>query len=350
MSKDNNFRSLSLNQKIAKVEEIYIWSPKLRDLIKLMNHYREFSKIAAEPKSMLIMGQQGAGKTKLIERYMEGFPRIVTIEKTIVPVLAADVMVPATINSLVSDLLAALGDPAAEKGSITSRTRRLCELLKKCETEQLILDEFQHFRDRDSLKVLKTISDWLKVLMNRTKLSIVLIGMPNSESVLDTKGNEQLRRRFSARERLEPFAWGESYEEQRDMIMFLENLDKALFKLLPKDSNLADEETASLIHEATGGVIDQIMKLVRGAAESALNQGLERVDLELLSDSYAEHLAEDMPEGSINPFYVEATEEKPPKKRKSRKAAKLRTAEKAMGKRVRASKKRSSLPEILSGR
>ena len=357
MSRKDDFRSLPLDQRIAKVEEIYIWSPKLRDLIDLMNHCREFSKIAAEPKSILITGEQGAGKTKLIERYLEGSPRVVTAEATIVPVLAVDVMMPATVKFLVSDLLAALGDPAADKGTVASQTRRLCNLLKKCETQLIILDEFQHFIDGESSKVLKKISNWLKVLINRTKLPIILIGMPNSEVILDTKGNEQLKRRFSARRRLEPFEWGESDEEREDMVMFLTSLDDALIKLLPKRSNLADTETALLIHDATGGAVHKIMKLIRGAAESALRQGLEHIDLELLSEAYDEHQAGDGEsegengQGRINPFYVELTGRKIQKQKMSRKAAKPRnTAGEATGKRVRARNKRESLNEILRGR
>jgi Cdc6-like AAA superfamily ATPase len=355
MGKKHEFRSLSVNEKIIKVQEIYIWSPKLRELIDLMNHCREFSKIAAEPKSMLITGEQGAGKTKLIERYLEGFPRVITIEQTIVPVLVVDVLMPATVKSLVGDLLAALGDPAADKGTVASQTRRLCNLLKKCETQLIILDEFQHFIDGESSKVMKNISNWLKVLMNRTKLPLILIGMPNSEDILDTKGNEQLKRRFFARRRLEPFGWGESHEERKDMIMFLKNLDDALSKLLPKRSDLADTETALLIHEATGGRVHKIMELIRGAAESALRQGLEQIDLELFSEVYDKHLVgEKECEGEsgherVNPFYVELTGQRAPKKT-SRRATKPRATGKATGKRVRARNKEESLNEILRGR
>jgi DNA transposition AAA+ family ATPase len=354
--KKSDFRSLPINEKIAKVEQIYIWSPTLRDLIDLMNHCREFSKIAAEPKSILITGEQGAGKSKLIERYLEGFPRIVTATETFVPILAVDVIMPATVKSLVEELLEALGEPGSEKGSIASRTRRLCNLLKKCKTELIILDEFQHLIDWKSSKVMKNISNWLKVLMNRTKLPIVLIGMPNSVEILDTKGNEQLKRRFSARRRLEPFGWGEGEEEQDDMVNFLQNLDEALAEVLPKRSGLDDSETACLIHSATGGAVHKIMKLIRGAAGAALTQGLDKIDLALLEEAYDEHLADDESREEdgrqrVNPFHFEATGQKQPKRKKTARRAK-RDAEgaKATGKRVRATKKGPSLSSILKRR
>jgi DNA transposition AAA+ family ATPase len=348
-----HFRTLPIEEKIAKIEQIYVWSPMLRGLIELMNHCREFSKIAAEPKSILITGDQGAGKTKLIERYLENFPRVVTAEKTLVPVLAVDVIMPATVKSLVGDLLAALGDPAADKGTVASQTRRLCNLLKKCETELIILDEFQHLIDWKSSKVMKNISNWLKVLMNRTKLPIVLIGMPNSVDILDTKGNEQLKRRFSARKRLEPFRWGEDDEDQEDMINFLGKLDEALAELLPRRSGLAEAETAWLIHSATGGVIHKIMKLVRGAARAALTQGLKKIDLALLEEAYEEHLVDDESEDEkgqqgANPFHLEATTWKPLERTKMvRRAAQRGAGGKAISKRIRTTKKATPLSAIL---
>jgi len=342
-----DFRNLSLAQKVAKVEGIYIWSPKLRELITQMDYCREFSKIASEPKSMLIIGIQGAGKTKLIERYMEKFPRTVTSEKTIVPVLSSDVGVPATVKSLASDLLAALGDPAADKGTVANQTRRLCMYLKKCETQMIILDEFQHFIDRESQKVLRTISDWLKVLINRTKLPIILFGMPKSEIILDTLGNEQLKRRFSSRESLEPFGWGEDEDQQEEMKQFLAKLDEALSSLLPRRSHLADTDTAHLIHVATNGIIEKIMKLIRGAAASALRSDAEYIDLNLLANSYEENLANDFPEDP-NPFHIGISERKTGKRRKPRQRLSNSSNSSATNKRVRARKEKPSLSEVLS--
>ncbi len=56
----------------------------------------------------------------------------------------------------------------------------------------LILDEFQHFIDRDSAKVLKTVSDWLKTLILDTNLPIILIGLPEAEQILQLNCHSQL--------------------------------------------------------------------------------------------------------------------------------------------------------------
>jgi Cdc6-like AAA superfamily ATPase len=337
-------------KKIAEIEGIYVSHPKLEKIWDRMDHCREFSQVAAEPKGMLITGEQGAGKTKLIERYVARFPRVVTPEKTIVPVLVIDVIIPATVKSLVEDLLASLGDPAAGKGTVASQTRRFCEYVKKCETRLIIVDEFQHFKDRESLKVLKTISDWLKVLMNRTKLPIILSGMPNSKDVLDAKGNEQLKRRFTWRERLEPFGWSDvegEEEQQDDMRKFLVMVEDALAEILPERPGLSGVDMASRIHEATGGNVDKIMKLVRHAAEIALLKGVD-VDLDLLAEAYEEQLADNAPEKG-NPFRDDADMTEAKIKNAPREPSPSNTSVgDATSKRIRGMKLEPSLSAVLS--
>lgn len=339
----------TVKKKIVEIEGIYVSHPKLEKIWDRMEHCREFSQIAAEPKGMLITGEQGAGKTKLIERYVARFPRVVMPEKTIVPVLVIDVIIPATVKSLVEDMLASLGDPAAGKGTVASQTRRFCKYLKKCETRLIIVDEFQHFKDRESLKVLKTISDWLKVLMNRTKLPIVLSGMPNSKDVLDAKGNEQLKRRFTWRERLEPFGWSDvegEEERQDDMRKFLVMVEDALAEILPKRPGLSGVDTASRIHEATGGNVDKIMKLVRHAAGMALSSGAA-VDLDLLAEAYEEQLADNAP-GKDNPFRDDGDATKAEIKKSPRKPPPSNTSVgDATSKRIHGMKREPSLSSIL---
>jgi DNA transposition AAA+ family ATPase len=195
-------------------------------------------------------------------------------------VLYATVPVPATCKSLVTALLTAIGDPAAEKGSQITQTLRLKRYIEACKVELLILDEFQHFQDRESLRVLKTISDWLKVLMDETGVPMVLAGLPYSHTVLDDENNEQLRRRFALRIELAPFGFKTSRERQ-DFRRFLNIIDEKL--PLAEGSDLADPATAFCIYEATDGVVAHVMKLIRCATVIALESRREKLTMEILS-------------------------------------------------------------------
>jgi hypothetical protein len=222
-----------------------------------------------------------------------------------VPVLYLRIDVPATPKNLVSALLAALGDPAAENGNIGGQTRRLRKFLKDLKTRLIILDEFQHFIDRDSLKVLKTISDWLKLLIDNTKVPVVLMGMPYSHIILDTRGNEQLKRRFSLRRSIEPFGWGGPSEKQKDFRNFFKLVDSEL--PFDKRANLAGKSMAFRFYCATNGVVSYVMDLVRMAALNAIEQSLETLNVDLLADAYDESLALAYPERE-NPFRCETNE------------------------------------------
>jgi len=76
-------------------------------------------------------------------------------------------------------------------------------LLKLCEIELLLIDEFQHFYYANSIVEFRKISDWLKNLISNTGLAVVLAGLPEAELVV--RSNEQLDRRFSTRLALTPF-------------------------------------------------------------------------------------------------------------------------------------------------
>lgn len=293
-----DYSKMTIEERKQMVEHLYIIYPRNRDILDEFEYCRRHAKVAAEAEGMLLEGSTGMGKTTLCKYYMLNSPRKVTEDGTFVPVLFAKVEVPASPKSLVTTLLKALGDPIPDKGSVVSQTIRLKGLIADCGTELIFLDEFQHFIDRDSKKVLKTISDWLKNLMEDTKVPIILIGMPYSHAILDAEGNEQLQRRFSERISLEPFEWS-NLEGRKNFRKFLQIIDEKL--PLEERSNLSDTSMAFRFYLASNGVVSRVMKLVRRATVLTLELSKERVELDILSIAYDECLSANAPEME-NPF------------------------------------------------
>lgn len=284
--------AMSVQERRKLVENIFIIYPKLKQIIEKISECHQGSKDAPEPKCLFITGMAGCGKTTIARHYESLYPRQETEGGTVSPVLSSTIFSPATVKGLSTGLLYSLGDPLADRGSITSQTTRLYKLVRKCGVELIILDEFQHLIDRDSDKVLKVASDWLKNLLNYTGVPVVLIGMPSSVRIL--RDNEQLKRRFSARKDLLPFGW-ETADRQADFIRFLKTLEKML--PLKEPSRLYSFETAFRIFCASGGVISNIMKIVRKAALLALERSQESISLDLLAIAYEDEIA------SVNPTY-----------------------------------------------
>lgn len=296
--KPMDYSKMSEHERCKLAENIFVEYPRLTALVNKMGHCHQYSKIAAEPECMFIGGLAGAGKTTLIDFYLEKFPRTEKENGVNVPVLGARVPNRATDKTLVTALLTKIGDPAAERGSSYNQTLRFQRFVGACEVELIILDEFQHFVDKDSAKILKNVSDWLKNLIDETRVPIILIGMPYADQILDAPGNEQLQRRFAVRESLDSFGW-ESKEEKAEFRIFLKIVDAQL--PLMKRSHLSDPLMAFRFYCATNGRVGKVMKIVRRATELALNQGIETLTLELLAEAYEERLRPDDPE-RINPF------------------------------------------------
>lgn len=161
-----------------------------------------------------------------------------------------------------------------------------------------MFDEFQHFAERESFKLNRTVSDWTKNFMGETGKPLILFGTPKSEEILDGKENEQFRRRFPFRVSLERFRY-KTESEKINFRKFLQKIDEKL--PLSKPSNLGDPNTAAQIHFATEGTINEIMLLIRAAAVFALKNDLPNVSLELLWQSFEDNLATNSPHLD-NPF------------------------------------------------
>jgi hypothetical protein len=300
-SKRRDYSRMPKLERCRLAESIFVEYPRFTGMVDQVAHCHEYSEVAAEPECMFIGGPPGAGKTTLQNHYLRRFPRAVRDQVIHVPVLCGRVPNRATDKTLVTELLLRLGDPVAEAGSSHNQTTRLRRFIEACGVKLIILDEFQHFLDKDSSKVLKTVSDWLKNLIDEAGVPIVLIGMPYAVHILDAPGNEQLQRRFAVRATLDPFGWGTT-DERTEFRAFLKTVDDQL--PLHEPSRLSDPLTAFRFYCATNGRVGKVMKVVRRATELALDQGLEHLPLDVLADAYDDRLRSDYPDRD-NPFRQE---------------------------------------------
>lgn len=282
----NETSGLSTTERLRRIETLVVHFPRLNRVREQLAWCQQHSRLTTEPECLLITGPTGAGKTTLCQAYARQQPRRATATGIVMPVVTAAIPVPATAKSLATRLLVALGDPAAERGTTVQQTLRLVRQLKDSQVELLILDEFQHFIDRDSNHILLTVANWLKDLLNEANVPIVLTGMPYSEVIL--QANAQLERRFQQRLRLAPFGW-ETADQQLELRTFLRLVDEHL--PLPEVAHLNDTALARRLYCATAGVTGALMKLIRRAAVLAVLRAAPRLTTTLLAEAYDEILA-----------------------------------------------------------
>jgi len=238
-----------------------------------------------EPICMLVHGHSGVGKTTLASSYLADYPPVYLEERKIVPVLNAVIPVPATMKNMASELLEKLGDPYSDRGTLEQRTKRLRKLLKECKTELIILDEFQHFIDRKSERVILDVSDWLKNLISNTSIPVVLVGLSYSREVLFA--NEQLMRRFSYQAEMKPFSWDDGHS-RKEFVKILSVIDRELANVFGNKAGFTNY--ANRFYAATKGLIALMIKLIRGSAREAVVSASDRIELRHLAKAYKDRL------------------------------------------------------------
>lgn len=287
-------------KKADLIKEIFIKSPQLTEIMKDISDCRKFSDGIHEPDCMIVVGDTGSGKTTLINKYLAQNPRLEANDRSVIPILSTSLPPNATPITASEQLLSDLGDPLAfSRGNDPVKiAKEMSELMKLCGVELIIIDEFQHMIDRKNKQILHSAADWLKMLIVRSKIPIVLFGMPYSVVIL--KANSQLAGRFELQHSLEPFRLN-SNKNRVAYKTFLTKLEEAL--PFEDASGLTSTEMLKRIYAFSEGNLRRIRNLVNRASRIALLESSDKVLLK--------HLAEAAPKVSKtvcekqNPFLVE---------------------------------------------
>jgi hypothetical protein len=245
------------------------------------------------------MGATGVGKTTLVRSYAAAFPRYEVQTGSRSPVLYLETPHPITVKGMTSALLDALGDPLAFRGTQPEMNARLQNFLADCEVQLVILDDFHHLIDKQTNRILRDVSEWLKVLIKNTGIVYLVVGIEGEvERILNA--NKQLSRLF-VREYMLPFRWqphdSDSISDFARLISYVEMvLDVKLTEAEPMPVLLYR------IHLATGGIMSNIMNLFRQARrlQQRRDQEGESLSLALLADAYSQRLQAHV--GLDNPF------------------------------------------------
>jgi DNA transposition AAA+ family ATPase len=261
------------------------------------------AKLSGQPGGLLITGLSGSGKTTIKQEYRNRFPTKDAGDVTHVPVLTVETPATPTVKSLAEYLLIALGDPFSHRGSTEQKTLRIYHYLRLCKVELILIDEFQHFVHHGAKNQIQQVTDWLKNLIDKAAIPVVLLGLPACESVL--KLNVQLARRFSARHDLKVFGFSDE-KEQQEFCALLQAIQQAL----PMRSVcLYKPDMAMRFYVATYGLIDYVCKITDAAVQIAAQRNAHEIGRDIYAEAFVEEVWKDAPE-SRNPF-VQRTELRP---------------------------------------
>jgi len=284
------------------VDNIIITYPRYKSVLDEVDYMFRRAPSSREPLGLLLTGLMGAGKTTITDTILALHPpmRVAGVMKR--PVVRATVPSRATDRSVASALLRSFGDPRWDKGTLTNMTFRLIECFKKAETRIVIIDEVQHFMDQNSNKIVVDAANWLKTLIKDEDVHIgcIMVGLRHEAGLLLDANGGQLGSFFGSTRTLEPLTWdNEDDLSKSEFYRFMTELDR----LLPFDggTDLVDADIAWCCHVASAGMLRPLMRLVRRAAHTAIDHGIETVNRELLAEAFDLMAPEDR-RAISNPF------------------------------------------------
>lgn len=286
------------NVQINKVDEILVPHNQFDQAKKRLLQQIEFAIGSVEPVCLALIGESRTGKSRLLETIEAQYPKQRLDDGLYVPVLRISAPSKPTVKGLVETLLCALGDRMwFKRGSENEKTERLLTLLINQRTHTMIIDEFQHFFDKSSRKVQHHLSDWLKILVDRAKITLLVGGLQSCMAVINQ--NEQLSGRFYGAIYLSRLDWNLP-QDRSQFAAILHGFQKSLteYSFPP----LTSDEMVFRFYCATGGLVGYVAKIFRQACVNAQESGDKAVHLHDLAIAYTEAIWQDERKPQRNPF------------------------------------------------
>ena len=244
----------------------------------------DYSLNSPEPICLAIVGESRTGKSRVLEEVALDMPSSRTHDGVVVPILHIRVPSSPTVKGLAELMLRALGDPKWESGTQNNKTARLQTQMKKAKTLMLMLDEFQHFFDKGKRKIFHDAADWLKILVDETRVTLVVAGLESCLPVL--LRNEQLSGRFLAPIFMRRFNWLDD-DDRGEFMGILGAFNDSMAEHFDL-ADLRDEGMGYRCWCATGGLMGYLSKFLRQAVWNACDHGRTTISLEDLNAAYVE--------------------------------------------------------------
>ena len=297
------WRILTDRQRNMLIEQMYITH------YGLLPVFEEFKRIVARaqesetwiPYGYALLGESGVGKTAAVQHWMKTalVHRDTSHPVEQRPYLYISLPPAVTNKGLLSDWLAALGDPSWKVGTQWDMEKRLRSFIKAQHVQLVCIDNLHHLVHRETGRVLYEYVDFLEQIIIPTEIAAVFIGHPGTTEAL-LRTSPRLQRCIESVRYFRPFEWDrQRLQTIKEFRMLLRAIDQAL----PLDpSSLDEEEIAYSLFYATDGNPGCLFELIRAAASKAVHAHAENLNRPLLADTYDERSAAMERREKVNPF------------------------------------------------
>ncbi|RQR60743.1 AAA family ATPase [Burkholderia sp. Bp9125] len=282
---------------VKDIRSNFVYFHHVKRVLARLERMYEYQCTNEEAEHLMLIGESGVGKSTLLKNYTRKHPIVQHEELTEIPVLYVPLGQAPTPKMMASTMLYALGDPKWNLGKESDLTARLIFLIKTCRVRIVIVDEVNHLVDRGGEKTLHTTADWLKRLVDATRVSFVLAGIPRTRRLLAT--NDQLRGRFREVIEIDRFSVATAPAEREFRSVL--NVFKGYLRDLPT-LDISSEIIVRLFAFATDGRLRDIRRLLVRAVELAHAGSRPKLTVSVLAEAFRTVIYPGSP-NNRNPFH-----------------------------------------------
>jgi hypothetical protein len=249
----------------VRVANLNVAHPKIEHIWSMLDSIRNLNKYKKGPSSqgkrhISVIGASGVGKTQMGLRYSAknaGYTEISEDGKKevdIKPAIYFELPDPFTVSELYKHLSYALGTPEIPKRiTIGEAQRQAFKLLKEQKVEVVIIDELDFILTSNVPH--KTAMSAIKKIANKANITLVLMGTPEVESLINI--NFQNYRRYP---KLYMQRFSECNEEWCNLLKSIEEQINPPLKIGFGDDNTGLPE---LLHGMSYGLVGRLTPLIQ---------------------------------------------------------------------------------------
>lgn len=218
---------------------------------------------------LVLHGPSNIGKTLIVRKFLRenppGFDQQRGVEHR--PVISMQMPPTPDQRRFYRALLCVVGAPQGTNSTLACLEQVARDVLLRMEPRMLIVDEVHHLL-AGSPREQRASLNLLKYLANELKISVVAVG--TSDAPVAFQSDPQIYSRFVP---FELARWSESEDFRRLLRAFEAALP------LRRRSELTQRSVVQFLVAASGGLLGEVSRILTDAAEAAIGDGSERIEL-----------------------------------------------------------------------
>ena len=275
------WRGVDIERRLSEFPNIWIKTKELNSIIKLIAQKVEFVLLTKEAQGLLVVCESGGGKTALTHEMERLYADIDMEDSTLRQMVLMNIPSTCSKATLAKALLKALKDPAWESGKATQNLARAMKLIRTVGVKILAVDNFHDIPERRDVKGVRAIGNWFRDLLDEVPVLFVALGTKEAKEV--RLNNFQVRRRIMTTKHINYFTL-DTFEGQLAWKTMMQDIDDAL--PLAEASGLAKKPLLGLLFQASNGVFDYLITLLKYALSLAVKRGAEWIDISDFEEAY----------------------------------------------------------------